>query len=68
MLFIKMWEGEDYYMSSLCDYFEIFRPTGYSLVKQIKREGERCLMGSSTAPYFILYKTPLSIELDMKIY
>ena len=63
MLFIKMWESGEYYMSSLCEYFEISRQTGYSLVKQFKREGESCLRGTSTAPHFIPHKTPPNIEM-----
>ena len=63
MLFIKMWESGDYYMSFLCDYFEISRPTGYSLVKQFKRKGESCLGDSTTAPHSIPHKTSPSIEL-----
>ena len=50
MLFIKMWESGDYYMSSLCAHFGISRTTGHKLVKQYKQEGESCLMDSSKAP------------------
>ena len=40
ILFIKMWESGDYYMSSLCEHFAISRPTGYKLINQFKKEGE----------------------------
>jgi len=63
ILFIKMWESGDYYMSSLCEHFGISRPTGYRLIKQFKKEGERCLRGSSKAPRSIPHKTPQNIEM-----
>ena len=63
ILFIKMWESGDYYMSSLCEHFAISRPTGYKLINQFKKEGERCLRGSSKAPRSIPHKTPQNVEL-----
>ena len=62
MLFIKMWESGDYYMSSLCAHFGISRTTGHKLVKQYKQEGESCLMNSSKAPCSIPHKTSPKIE------
>jgi len=62
MLFIKMWKSGEYTKTSLCDYFGISRPTGYSLIKQFEREGESCLKNSSKAPHNIPHKTPEKIE------
>ena len=58
-----MWESGDYYMSSLCEHFQISRPTGYKLIRQFKKEGERSLRGSSTAPRSIPHKTPQKVEM-----
>jgi transposase len=63
ILFIKMWESGDYYMSSLCDHFGISRTTGHKLVKQFKEKGESCLGDESKAPHSIPHKTSPKIEL-----
>jgi len=63
MLFIKMWESGDYYMSSLCAHFGISRTTGHRLVKQYKQKGESCLGEESRAPHSIPHKTSPKVEI-----
>jgi len=62
MLFIKVWESGDYYMSSLCNHFGISRTTGHKLVNQYKQKGESCLMNSSRAPISAPHKTSPKIK------
>ena len=60
--FIKMWESQNYTMSSLCDYFGISRTTGYKLIKKYKKIGKACLEIGSKAPKKIPHKTREEIE------
>ena len=60
--FIKMWESQNYTMSSLCDYFGISRTTGYKLIKKYKKIGTACLEIGSRAPKKIPHKTSEEIE------
>jgi len=62
MLFIKMWESGDYYLSTLCDHFGISRPTGYKLLNDFNEFGEECFSTLSRAPHLIPHKTPKKVE------
>lgn len=62
MLFIKMWESGDHYLSSLCDHFGISRPTGYKLLNEFKEFGEESFKTLSRAPLRIPHKIPKKVE------
>ena len=61
-LFMKMWESDDYTMTSLCERFKISRPTGYKLIKRYQKEGKGCLGFTSRAPNSTPHKTPKDVE------
>ena len=65
MLFIKMWESGDYYLSSLCDHFGISRPTGYKLLNEFNEYGEECFNTLSRAPHLIPHKTSKKVETEI---
>jgi len=62
LLFIKMWQSENYTMTALCERFNISRTTGHKLVRRFVEEGESCLTINSKAPNSTPHKTPKSIE------
>lgn len=62
LLFIKMWQSNNYTMTALCLRFKISRTTGHKLVKRFIIEGEKCLISNSKTPNSSPNKTPQKIE------
>ena len=65
LLFIKMWQSDNYTMTALCDRFNISRTTGHKLVKKFVKEGEKSLISNSKTPNSSPNKTPKRIEADI---
>jgi len=62
LLFIKMWQSDNYTMTALCDRFSISRTTGHKLVKRFIMEGGNCLVVDSKKPHSNPQKTCQKIE------
>ena len=62
LLFIKMWQSDNYTMTALCDRFSISRTTGHKLVKRFAKEGGNCLVVDSKKPHAKPQKTCQKIE------
>jgi len=60
--FIRMWKGKNYTVTALCQMFGISRVTGYNLINDFKKRGEKSFELNSKAPKNIPHKTDLKIE------
>lgn len=49
--FIRDWESDQYYFSSLCEAYGISRTTGYKLIDRYQSEGLSCLEERSRRPH-----------------
>ena len=62
LLFIKMWQSENYTMTALCDRFDISRTTGHKLVNRFELDGEKSLVVDSKKPHGNPQKTSQKTE------
>ncbi len=60
--FIRLWQSDQYSITTLCDLCGISRTTGHRLIKSYKKEGENCFEKKSKSPKKIPHKTPIEIE------
>lgn len=62
MMFIGDWLKKEFNFKTLCERYEISRPTGYALINRYLTEGEGAVQQKSRAPHQIPHKTPAHIE------